>query len=238
MAVEIVPYIEGVSKPPKRDLTKEPPLGMWTVVSFAGTDRRRRAYWQCRCKCGTERAVPQSCLLLNKSQGCGCTRLANLRKSRIVHDKRRTMEYGVWSSMIGRCHNENDQAFHNYGGRGIIVCQRWRDSFSAFLEDMGPRPSAKHSIERRENNSGYCPNNCYWATRKEQANNKRNNDRRWYKGEEKTVPQWAEYAGMHTETLRNRLRTGKTMVEAMETPVRNRIRPTGAPDKETALPSG
>jgi hypothetical protein len=82
--------------------------------------------------------------------------------------------YWVWSAMIQRCHNQNNEAYHRYGGRGILVCNRWRTSFHAFAEDMGPRPEGDFSVERIDNNKGYGPDNCCWATRQEQNSNKRN----------------------------------------------------------------
>jgi hypothetical protein len=117
-----------------------------------------------------------------------------------THGKTNTTEFTIWKNMLARCHNANNKDFKNYGGRGIVVCDQWRGSFEMFLADVGPRPSAQHSIDRIDNNSNYEPGNCRWATRIEQGCNKRNNVMVTIDGSEKTISQWARHYGIDRRT--------------------------------------
>ena len=116
--------------------------------------------------------------------------------------------FGVWNNMHQRCGNPNHPRYDHYGGRGITVCERWRN-FPAFLADMGARPSPKHSIEREDNNRGYEPDNCCWATKVEQQRNMRCNIMIEYNGEIKCLPEWADITGISKSTLSTRYYRGK-----------------------------
>lgn len=110
--------------------------------------------------------------------------------------------------MRQRCQNPNDRTYKNYGGRGITVCDRWLESFENFYADMGPKPSPKHSIERKDNDGPYSPENCRWATRVEQGRNRRNNRRVTIGGETKCLSEWAVVAGVCYATMLSRTRRG------------------------------
>lgn len=131
-----------------------------------------------------------------------------------------TSEYTTWGQMIQRCHNQNAQAYPKYGGIGITVCQRWRDSFEAFLEDMGPKPSLKHTIDRFPDRAGnYEPGNARWATRTEQARNVSRNVILTLEGESRTLPEWAELRGLAPDLVKYRLRVlGWSVDRALGTP--------------------
>lgn len=135
--------------------------------------------------------------------------------------KSKCLEYGSWRSMITRCRNPKHTSYHNYGARGITVCERWME-FENFVQDMGKRPSSDYSIERKKNNLGYCPENCYWATMKTQSNNTRSNRNITYKGETKTVQEWADYLGWSRHTLNHRLKRWN-MDQVFETPVNEKM---------------
>jgi hypothetical protein len=108
--------------------------------------------------------------------------------------------------MIDRCHDLNCKGYLNYGARGVTVCQRWRDSFWFFVADVGDKPSSLHSIDRLDNNLGYSPENCKWATKIEQSNNRRNNHYLTLDGVKKTVAEWERSLGFNKGVLKARLR--------------------------------
>ncbi len=119
--------------------------------------------------------------------------------------------------MSERTSNPNDPGYKHYGGRGITVCDRWK-SFENFLEDMGRKPTPKHSIDRIDNEQGYYKENCRWATRIEQARNTRRNRFLLHQGEERCIAEWAVVKGINVKTIIKRLQSGYTVEEALETP--------------------
>jgi hypothetical protein len=146
----------------------------WTAKSFAGMRGTAGAFWACVCDCGTKRDVLTSNLTRGLTRSCGCHSKEVTSARNMVHGMSKTRpEYNAWLNMNKRCYNQNDPRFKWYGARGISVCDRWRNNFVAFFEDMGPRPSPKHSIDRENNDGNYEPGNCRWATAKQQQNNRR-----------------------------------------------------------------
>lgn len=127
---------------------------------------------------------------------------------------KKTPEYSVWEAMRCRCNNPAAKHYADYGGRGIKICERW-DSFSLFLVDMGPRPDLNHTIERRDNNKGYEPGNCYWATYKTQASNRRDNIWLVVDGERMILTNAARHLGLQPGTLMARIRSGWSIERAL-----------------------
>jgi lambda repressor-like predicted transcriptional regulator len=133
----------------------------------------------------------------------------------IKHGYAGTPTYAAWKAMKARCHNPNVKSYQEYGARGVSVCQRWRASFAAFLEDMGEKPSPQHTLDRRENTKGYEPGNVRWATQREQQQNKTNNVLLTHNGQTKVLTEWARQAGVSLSTLKERLARGWPLSEAV-----------------------
>lgn len=195
--------------------------GILTTVRKAPTQTCRRQ-WLCRCDCGNESVVHGGNLTSDHTTSCGCQKARLISEKNSTHRRCRTKLYGIYRAMIDRCENPKVACFSRYGGRGIKVCKRWRHSFEAFLEDMGERPSPLHSLDRKENSGDYCPENCRWATGREQGQNKRNNVFVEYKGERHTISEWARRQGLTTAALSSRLRRqGMSLEEAMTRPLQS-----------------
>lgn len=152
----------------KIDLTGKV-FGRLLVLEHAGKSVRGQSLWLCSCSCGNQKVMQYSSLVAG-TQSCGCKkREPNLANT--THGQSNTRTYRAWTNMKARCLDVNHQAYHNYGARGITVCERWM-TFEPFLEDMGFCPEGLE-IERMDNDDGYYKENCKWATRSEQQSNKR-----------------------------------------------------------------
>jgi len=162
--------------------------------------------WLCLCECGIERIVYEYNLLDGNTQSCGCLHKAIVSK----HGDYQSPEYGIWRQMIRRCSNPNEKNYHNYGGRGISVCQRWQgaNGYSNFLADVGRKPAGR-SLDRHPNKNGdYEPSNVRWATQKEQCRNTRRNRLLSFNGKTKCLTEWAETLNLGIATIRWRLQRG------------------------------
>lgn len=179
--------------------------------------RLGRKVW-CRCDCGTEKVLKLGNLISKSTVSCGCYAKVKNLKHGLARRGKIHPDYGIWTHMVGRCCNETDTDYASYGGRGITICPRWRESFANFLEDMGPRPRGKE-LDRINNNGNYEPGNCRWATRSQQNRNTRRTNNITYNGEIRCLTEWASIVGVDRETLRYRIKKWG-LDRAMTTPRR------------------
>jgi hypothetical protein len=199
-------------------------FGKWTVIKRSGTNKWRASTWACLCDCATRRDVVGSVLIRGESLSCGCDAPRMNSEQHTIHGESgkrvnrlhdRSPEYSSWLSMIARCFNKSHKAYHQWGGRGITVCERWKSSYTLFLDDMGRRPSRTHSIERINNNGNYEPGNCKWATPEEQSNNTRRNHLLEFNGKTLTIAQWGKVTGLG-RNLYNRIYNGWPIERALK----------------------
>ena len=189
------------------DLTSKK-FGRLTVSHFAGRNSRGNYVWLCRCECGADTLVIANCLKSGQTTSCGCWQKKNIGVRSRTHGLRRSLAYGIWANMKSRCHNPNHRDYANYGGRGISVCERWRKSFQDFIADMGQRPSPKHELDRIDNSGNYEPGNVRWVTRKTNCRNTRHNHFVEYRGQRRTIAEWADVTGIDARTIWKRLHRG------------------------------
>lgn len=200
---------------PARDLTMQR-FGRWTVL-YPTHIKRTCVYWLCRCDCGTERRVNGSGLTAGISKSCGCLQRELVSKRVRTHGATNTLLFKLWHAMRCRCYYKA-----GYKKRGIKVDPAW-DSFVQFAADMGPRPSPKHSIERKDNNGPYAAWNCVWALPEVQHNNKSTNRFVELNGQRLTISQAARVLGIKYNTLHERLRRGWNIQTALQKPVQTYV---------------
>ena len=188
-------------------------------------DGRNRSCVVVRCVCGQVTVATLKNLKNKHVQSCGCFSKKLSIAKHTTHGQSKTGYYRLWTGMLKRCFNPRCAGFKYYGGRGITVCERWRNSFENFCDDMGPRPSSKHSIDRIANAGNYEPGNCQWATQKSQCRNSRRNHHITLNGDTRCVSEWAELFGIRPATIFARLSYGWTESEAVTRPVK-RAAPT------------
>lgn len=180
------------------------------VVASAGKNKHGKLQWECVCDCGNKTITLGVYLRNGDTKSCGCLAATFIGEKRFKHGKSRknNTEYEIWKGMNARCYNPNHIGFKNYGGRGIIVCDEWRTNFNKFLNDMGFRPSKRHSLDRFPNiNGNYEPANCRWATDEQQRRNKRNNRYYTFKGITLILEDWSKLFNVHQSTLHEHLGT-------------------------------
>ncbi len=174
----------------------------------------------CKCDCGNVLDVVTGNLTSENTQSCGCLQRERTSEVSVTHGKTDSREYRIWIGIMSRCYNPNRKSYTLYGGVGVIVCDRWHD-FANFLADMGEQPTPKHTIDRFPNGEGnYEPNNCRWATMKEQGNNRKNNVLLTKDGKTQTARQWEEEIGLVRGLIYARLKLGWSVERALSKPMK------------------
>lgn len=184
---------------------------------------RTHVMYLCKCDCGTRVLVKAENLRSGNTKSCGCLEKDINKEKSTKHGLKGTRIYNVWQGMKQRCYNPNETEYGNYGGRGITVCKEWLgehgvENFAEWAYSTGYDENAEHgecTIDRIDNDKGYSPDNCRWATNKEQQRNKRNNFVVIYKEKEMTLSEVSEITGINRETLSSRLGRGMTIEEAV-----------------------
>jgi len=179
--------------------------GRLTLLEAPRTVREKHL---CVCDCGNEVRVTLESLRSGNTSSCGCLRKATASRLRKTHGLTSSPEYVAWQLMKDRCLNPRNPAFEYYGGRGIVVCDSWRNSFETFLAEMGEKPTPLHTLERKDGSKGYSIDNCVWATRKEQSRNRRNTKIIQYQGQSKPLGEWCELLGLDYPKTNKRLWRG------------------------------
>ena len=179
-------------------------LRFTNLTAIVRVEGCRKGKWICRCDCGVEKKVADWFLIHGKTRSCGCLVVSTNRRLRLRHghaSNGHSPEYQAWNHARNRCYNPNDPRYPMYGGRGITMCERWLDSFDNFLSDMGVKPDSKLTLDRKDNDGNYDPQNCRWATRKAQASNTTRNHLLTVEGKTKTISEWSAESGLKTGTI-------------------------------------
>jgi hypothetical protein len=189
-------------------------FGRLLVLATPPYGKGERQLWECMCQCGNYVTVVAKNARKGHTKSCGCLR----RDANTTHGGSGLPEYAVWEAMIGRCFNANHPQFNDYGGRGITVCEQWRN-FATFYQDMGARPTSNHSIDRINNEGNYEPTNCRWTTVDKQSRNKRNNHFLTLNGVTMCLSDWAQRGNISPGLLSYRIRIQKmSLTQALSTP--------------------
>ena len=211
--------------PPLTDLTNQL-FGRLTVIRRAGTDMNKKPLWLCRCSCGKQTLVPSQSLKSGATKSCGCLQEEHKKAGNIKHGLRYTRVYKIWLAILQRTGNEKNTDYELYGGRGITVCDEWKNDFMAFYNwAMENGYQENLTIDRIEVNGNYEPSNCRWSTQKEQCNNTRRNRRITLNGKTMTLKQWEEETGINSTLITARIdRLGWSEERALTEPVKKQKR--------------
>lgn len=200
-------------------------FGKLIVLEKAGKAKDGHCTWKCKCDCGNETIVNSNNLRSGNTKSCGCGEKENLKKLHFkkVHGDSNSKLYAIWKSMRQRCNNSSNLMYNYYGGRGITVCQEWDNDYITFKNwAIENGYSENLSIDRIDNNKGYSPENCRWATKIQQANNMRNNHYITLNNKTQSLTEWCKELNIKRDTVKSRLYRGWSEEKALLTPVQNK----------------
>ena len=205
----------------RKDLTDKR-FGRLLVLKFEGNGKHGESLWECQCDCGNIKIVSAGHLTNGDTRSCGCLYRETRHTFGKTHGESKNRLYKIWVGIKIRCHDEQNGSYHKYGKRGIEVCEEWRNSYEAFRDwALSNGYTDKLTLDRKDNNGNYCPDNCRWATQKEQQNNRRNNHLLTYNDETLTISQWNDRLGFTRGTISQRLnKLGWSVEKALTTPIR------------------
>ena len=196
-------------------------FGRLEVLESVGRSKHGKVLWRCACSCGGEAVSTSGDLKSGNTKSCGCLQREKAASFNKRHGMSRTPMYERWCNIKRRVYDEKCPSYKDYGGRGIKVCDRWLESFENFYEDMGDPPSEKYSIDRIDNDGDYCPENCRWATDREQSCNTSRNRILTHRGASKTMTEWCEIYSIRYSTVYDRItRYGWSVEDALTKPAR------------------
>jgi hypothetical protein len=218
----------SIAAPNKADLIGQR-FSRLVVVAEAGRTPAKQTLWLCRCDCGGTATPVTTKLRMGRTRSCGCLKrelIAEMATKNGLSSGGRHALMDVYTNMVSRCHKPDDAAYDRYGGRGIMVCDRWRlgefgeTGFALFVQDMGERPTPAHTLERRDNDGPYVPANCVWASRKRQARNRRSNHVVDCDGELVALSEFCERKGYRFAIVNQRVGRGWPLHRAISQSVR------------------
>lgn len=195
------------------------------TVSGESERRGKNIMWNCLCDCGNRVVVPRSNLMNGHTKSCGCKTKEMIGNATRVHGFVGTRLNRIYHGMKSRCYNPNNEKYKDYGGRGITVCDEWKNDFQAFYDwAMSNGYKENLTIDRINVDGNYEPSNCRWADNITQSYNKRNTLKLFFNGEERSVREWSEITGLSMAAIRSRLQRGWSVVETLSAPLKRKVK--------------
>lgn len=196
-------------------------FGKLTVLKRVGTDGHRNPTWLCECECGNKKVIRGNSLKSGNTTSCGCVAKERIRNLNLITGQYKSRLHRIWSSMKTRCYNIHHNSFNLYGGRGITVCDEWKNDFKEFYNwAMSNGYQENLTIDRINNDGNYEPSNCRWVDVKTQSNNRRTNVNITFEGKTQNITRWAIEKNIPQKTLISRLWRGMSIEKALTKPVR------------------